>query len=707
MQAGIDGVVQDVRVLQHLGAVPTRSDGDRLDASVSRSAVEREIALICDLNGLSHAQKFQRLRLPLRTLQTRLYRGRDRLRVQPIRRAVTTTTVCEGLAAALRGTARASISATSSDTTAQAAARVAEGYWPFATRLVARRVIVWARAAARGWIFRAAAGAMALAIAGPSVGGAVALANKAGGDPQEMRATVKLAAISPLPISQPADRAPAARPIAQPLPGPDDLQRTLTEVAHQATRLAREKPRPGSRMLARVAQTQARAGDRAGAAITFNAAVDEACGAGTKQASARGLWLVGQAQAEVGLVAEARSTFRKAATAIPKCTGDFAKDHWTLVNLKDLIKHQTRVGDRQHARENRRLLDDLVSEVLKASKIGNAGAILLPELAGAQAATADFDGAFATVERLRSGGPRLEYAVGSALGRIADGTEYLKPLEARRFIRRAAAEMSQLKDPVRTYSCLSDLAEAQARHGDYKAARQSALAIGERKVSPPYDMTDGQPYALLRVAIEQKKAGDLAGARETLRLGYESVRKHSKMRGPSDRLSQIAGAQLFVGDLEGALRSAEAIDRGEKSEILAQVAWAQAVIGQPEQARETMLKALDDASLAPADGRAIRPSVTFDQDRRLARLQATAGYVDTALETTRSIEDPLCRKMGLAAIVESLAAAGDPLKALDLARSLEAADDRREALEYLAAGLSIRMELESVSHQRGSQPVEN
>ena len=59
-----------------------------------------------------------------------------------------------------------------------------------------------------------------------------------------------------------------------------------------------------------------------------------------------------------------------------------------------------------------------MTEALKATKIGNADVVLLPELAGAQAAAGDFDGAFATVERLKKGID--QGTVGDALGKVAE-----------------------------------------------------------------------------------------------------------------------------------------------------------------------------------------------------------------------------------------------------------------------------------------------
>jgi RNA polymerase sigma factor (sigma-70 family) len=56
----------------------------------------RTAIVLCDLEGLSHEQASSRLGCPLRTLQTRLYRGRERLRLRLVRRGLTLATALVG-----------------------------------------------------------------------------------------------------------------------------------------------------------------------------------------------------------------------------------------------------------------------------------------------------------------------------------------------------------------------------------------------------------------------------------------------------------------------------------------------------------------------------------------------------------------------------------------------------------------------------------
>ncbi|MGC8644019.1 MAG: sigma-70 family RNA polymerase sigma factor, partial [Isosphaeraceae bacterium] len=658
----------------------------------------RSVIVACDLEGLPHAEAARRLQLPVRTLQTRLYRGRERLRARLVCGGFTLAGA--GLADLLGETSRAAVSVAWTDATAQAAARIAEGSLALSAGLVSSRVLGWAKGLAYGRaVLRAAVVAIALSTSGLIVGGSLVLANRDGGEPQKAPDEAQPPANTPAIPPPPARKPQAGSPIARPLPDPVELQRILREVAQEGMRLAKEKPLPGSSMLAKIAEIQAKVGDRAGATETFDAAIRAAGGDEATPPNANRLSWIGQTQASVGMTEAARATLSKAARAIPIEAGDL--DRWpsTLTTMCLIIKTQNRVGDRYHAKENLKLLERLEADVLQKSKPIFEG-LDLSELAGAQASAADFDGAFATVERLRKGDRNAAYKVGDALGKIAEGVEFLKPLEIRRFVRRLAEEVDQLKDASQRYPALLGLAQAQAWLGDIQAARKSALAIGKGSGwTAIYTAYDERPYALLRVAGVQIGAGDLAGARETLRLGYETVKKV-----PSVRLLDLGGGQIAAGDLDGALVSAKGMKPSERSEALARIARAQAIRSSPEQAQKTIRQALEDFGLNPENGAVIHPRITSAENSKIALLQGMAGEVETALATASAIKDPGYRQMGFANVVMSRAQAGDPAEALRLARGLKSVDDRREALFGLACGLSDRLELEQYWKQAKAPP---
>jgi hypothetical protein len=281
---------------------------------------------------------------------------------------------------------------------------------------------------------------------------------------------------------------------------------------------------------------------------------------------------------------------------------------------------------------------------------------------------------------------------GNVLGEIAaTASKCLDREAAGKFVWEAAARLAKLRWVEETYSGLSDLAEAQARLGDVEAAKRSAKAIGERpsRARVAYDMTDGQPYALLRVAKVQREAGDTAGARETLRDGFRSVSEHPKMRGRDGRYLQIAHGQFVAGDLDGAARTVGAMEE-YRSEILASLARAHAAGGDDAAARTAFARALIDAR------RTAQEPLNLGPRSHLAMIQAMAGDVPGALKTVRSIGDELYERSALLNVVSARAMAGDVAGALRLCLDeSKTPDEPRSALEGLGQGVESRLSLKT------------
>jgi hypothetical protein len=249
------------------------------------------------------------------------------------------------------------------------------------------------------------------------------------------------------------------------------------------------------------------------------------------------------------------------------------------------------------------------------------------------------------------------------------------------------------------YLGLSDLAEAQARVGDIDAARQSAIAIGEGPSGVGYDMTDGQPYALIRVAAVQHQASDLAGARETLQSAFRSVRDHRKMRARDKRFDHVAMAQVANSDIGGALQTVGAMS-GKRSQGLALIARAPAAAGDETAAQSTFARALADAGLSvknpPPPNPDLAPGMSQNmpasERMNLAEIQTMAGDTLAALKTIRSIDDENYQRFALNRVVSTRATAGDVAGALRLCLDeFETPEERRAALEGLGQGVDNRL----------------
>ncbi len=278
-----------------------------------------------------------------------------------------------------------------------------------------------------------------------------------------------------------------------------------------------------------------------------------------------------------------------------------------------------------------------------SSTVRNIREASSPQVAAALAAVGDFDAAFRWSEA-------IGYE-GQAIGEIAlTASKCLDREAARRFVQEAAERFAKMQWAEETYHGLSDLAEAQARLGDVDAARRSARAIGEKPSRAGYDMTDGQPFALIRVARVQHEAGDIAGAIATLRDAFRTVSDHPQMRFRDGRYLQVAHAQIANGDTEGAVRSIDAMEK-DRHEPLAALARAYAAAGDEPDARAAFARALADPGLSVKD--------PPGQGPELAEIQAMAGDVPGALKTVRSIGDQNSQSFALQKVVSARATAGD------------------------------------------------
>ena len=169
----------------------------------------------------------------------------------------------------------------------------------------------------------------------------------------------------------------------------------------------------------------------------------------------------------------------------------------------------------------------------------------------------------------------------------------------------------------------------------------------------------------------------------------------------------VAMAQVFHGDTEGALRCAESMLEESRGETLARIARAQAMAGKPEEARETMARALAAAGAKvkapPAPNPEILASPKVKPDppsasalMKLAEIQAMAGDSAGALKSLGTFDDGSFRRRALEQVVSARATAGDVKGALDLAiKDAKTTAEKRAALGALGEGVEIRLQLES------------
>ena len=655
----------------------------------------RSPMVLCHLEGLTYAGAAEQLGCPPGTIKGRLAKGRELLRARLARRGL-------GLPASATGAlilpgAGPAVPPSLAESTARLGPAIAR---PAAVAGVSTSVLTLAKGVIRTMILMRWAKILALLAPASAPVGFWFLA--AGPAPKVVEAPTARAK-GPAPGAGRVAPDEPGRPtsaIAVPLPGRDDLRDLLRRVAGEAIAIASKQPQPSSWTLTTIAKAQASAGDSAGAKETFAVAAREAGGDFGGQPYAWNLWRVGHSQAEAGLRDDARPTLRRALETTPGVIRDFDKDWWSLKTLAAIVKEQAGIGDRDEARRTADRLKAFAAELFAKSETSNAEEVVAPQIAGALAAVDDFDGVFKRAGAFQ----HTDRVIGEA---ALAATKYLDRAQARRFIEEAVARMAGITSADQKYMGLGDLAEARALIGDFEGAKASARSIGVGPNRADYDMTDGQPYALLRVAGVQRKAGQVEPARETLREAYRIIIDHPKMRGPEGRLLQVAMGQDMAGDIEGALRTAESMPEGRRAETLAMIARSQAIAGKGGEARKTIDRALADArtnvKAPPAPNPEVVPSARakpFPPDTsammQLAEIQAMAGDPVEALKSLGAIVDENYRRFALEKIVTARAAAGDVKGALDLAiKDARTTEERRSALEGVGQGVWTRLLLES------------
>ncbi len=695
-------------------ALMTDRDADRCE---SWPELHEEIALLparyqeplvlCCLEGLTTEAAARRLRCPQGTVLSRLSRARERLRTRLIRR---------GWASAPRlgdnglpsETAPASVPAPLLNGTVHLIMQLLEGQ--ATTGLITAPVAALAEGVLRNmfWSKLAAGGLVALALAGVVVGAAAAL------EYQEPAKEVRGAAPQKIMQERPTSVSKAVETVKPTdssvmivaMPSREELQRLLRRASAEGRANAKDGRALSSWCLNAIAGAQAKTGDMDGARTTFAEAANAAA-KGLASGIPWNLWRIGHAEAECGLKAEARATFERAVRAVPGATGDYQLDSQVIRGCGSIVQDQAQIGAREDAIKSSKLLLEFSKKFVESSKFRNARVLVAPDIAAALAAIGDFEAAFGWSENVEN--------PGNVLGTLVDAAaKSLDREAARRFVREAADRLARMNSVREGYMGLSGLAEAQARVGDVEAARQSARAIGVGINSDGYDMTDGQPYAFIRVASVQRQAGDTAGARETLREAYRAVRDNPKMRGRDGRYGQVARGQVANGDIGDATITVGAMS-GQRSDSLAFLALAQAAAGEHGTASRTFARALEDAGLTVKNPPSPNPefagkwrvsqNMPAQARMQLAKIQAMAGDVPGALVTVRSIDDQNYRRSALGAVVTARATAGDVANALRLCLDEPMTPEQRlSALQGLGDGVRTRLSLKSLDRVGPAAP---
>jgi RNA polymerase sigma factor (sigma-70 family) len=663
----------------------------------------REPLVLCYLEGLTTEVAAQRLGCPRGTILSRLSRGRDQLRVSLIRRGLAPSSD-DGTEALWRQLAPGSVPGPLVCATVGLAARmidrsatkalVSSSAASLASEVL--RAMLWARLTMCGL----AGLAIVVLVFCAQATGKLQDAEKPGQGKVLQKAPPKSSAGgAPSPVGQ--DQRSAST-IFMAMPPRDELHQLLRRASSEAIATAKLRPKPTSWTLTTIAVAQAEIGDLEGARATLAGATSEATGEFGGKPSSWNLWRIGAMAVERGMRDEARAPLKRALDALPGVVGNFGDDIGTLRILALIAQDQALIRAREDTSLTVGRLLEFSQKFFASTKIGNARDVAAPEIAAALAALGDFDAAFGWSVGVQKSG--------RVLGTIAEAaSKTLDRDSARRYVQEAADRLAKIEWVDETYFGWSDVAFAQARLGDFAEAKRSARKIGEGRSRFGHDMTDGQPYALCRIAGVQRDSGDVAGAKVTLRQAVFIVRDHPTMRGRDGRLYQIFLAQIANGDIDVGVATLGLMEE-TNVDALAQLARGQAAVGQHSAALKTFARALNAAGLAIKTP--IPPDFSLtnlpEVDRKMspvdrvqvAEIEAMAGNVTAALRTVRSDDEKSFQQNALKKVASARATAGDVAGALRLClEECKTPENRLAALEGLARGVEWRFSLKELERR--------
>lgn len=616
----------------------------------------RAAVVLCLVEGLTHEQAARSLRWPVGTVQSRLARGRERLRARLTRRGVAPA----ALALVGAEAARAAVPVALAGATVRAGVRLGQGgdlagvVSAAAERLT--REVLRTMVLRRLWVASVAvplAGALVLGVGGLG----------------------------------PSRVAVGQGPARADVPAKERPAPPVRDVLLEAARAAQAVPDPGERMsaLLSIAQAQTWAGDKEGAVWSTAQATKAALAVnpgGRCRALTAVAWLRAGAGDRVGALDLLRTARQHA---------DGIDAGWQRVGvLRSVAGSQLDLGDRHAYADTVRAMRDFVPPKGGGNRF--ARRISLSEVVGAMAYAGDFEDAFRTVEDAGAGDRYVQGGLYGAIAEAATADSASYPYRPRSFgpKERAARRrvLDRIEKAVEPFSFAEDkppyveLAIATAKLGDF----DEALGLARRFDKDPIERANGidltaGPCILSVIGSYQAKAGQLEKARETFREALHLIARDPKL---AKCLGQVAEAQAEAGDYAAALKTVEGLDARQRPGVLSRAAENLDRSGDREGARTAARLALAEAEragLGKLDARSKDDVLT-----ETAFLRARLGEVEAATAAFQTITGEDNRGRVASAVARARAAAGDVRGALDWALRVDPPSARGSALSGLGTG---------------------
>jgi tetratricopeptide (TPR) repeat protein len=335
---------------------------------------------------------------------------------------------------------------------------------------------------------------------------------------------------------------------------------TFREALHLHSLSPRKGNRPNLFSLWEIAEAQARAGDQAAAARTLKEALRDAAGIQDNVFKAHVLQRIAKAQAKTGNVNDALKTaaaIKKLGQAMPSALGDIAFAQAEQEYVKRALETASRIED-----ENRKNLvlrhiaviqakrDDVsgARQTLETITDDRAKVHAWAEIARAQARAGDIEDAFRTAAPIEWAVLRTDVfrTIAHAQAKTGDRAGAATTFE------QALRTASAIKDGHRAKAdAYRDIARAQAGVGDHAAAAKTFQRALKAAAAIRFDKWK-KAGAFSNIGLAQAEVGDLAGALQTAaridKMKVKAPALTAKMRSKARVLTAIAEAQTKGGD---------------------------------------------------------------------------------------------------------------------------------------------------------------
>jgi tetratricopeptide (TPR) repeat protein len=322
------------------------------------------------------------------------------------------------------------------------------------------------------------------------------------------------------------------------------------------------------------------------------------------------------ALAQAGYKNEAHRAFDLAVEGILESE---TMDEFIYPRLRSIIEAQLQVGEFSDAIENAHRIQPLGYQLAA-----------LGEVAVALAGVGQRDAAESIVEEILKSVWQLELPAEVRMQRIAlqDPASF------------SPGDLMRLVNPGKPHQALRSVAVAKARLNYFTSALEIANGI---------DDAGEKSKALLTIGKLQAKAGHEKAARTVLSSSSESAGRIEASRERSKMLREIANEQANLGDITGAVQTAQRIEERDQQAItLAEVGEVLAQADRKAEAQTVFSSALDSA-------RAARPS---EQALiAIATAQARSDFGEQAITTAQMLISNRARS--LPKIAEAFAESND------------------------------------------------